>query len=213
MSKRFTDTDKWKKGFIRGLEGAYKLLWFYILDDCDHAGIWQVDFEVARIRIGEQVDKQKAINLFTGRIEIINNGTKWFIRDFIDFQYGELKESNRMHLSVINILNRNAIKPLTSPLQGVKDKEQDKVKDKDKDKGEFLSDWEIWGQSIADGNDQYWEQMRGKKMAKEEIDNFISVAIRNKWSMNTQQEFRRTLKGFSPLTGTTKSPSVNPGKI
>ena len=39
MAKRFTDTDKWKKGFIRNLPTKYKLLWLYILDDCNHAGV------------------------------------------------------------------------------------------------------------------------------------------------------------------------------
>jgi len=118
MPKRFTDTDKWKKPFIRGLQGAYKLLWFYILDDCDHAGIWQVDFEVARIRTGEQIDKQSAINAFGDRIEIFAEGSKWFLRDFIEFQYGQLSDKNRMHLSVINILTKNnigAYKGLISP--------------------------------------------------------------------------------------------------
>lgn len=106
MPKRFTDTEKWKKPFIRGLEGAYKLLWFYILDDCDHAGIWQVDFEVARIRIGEQVDKETAKKLFGDRV-IEFAPFKWFLPDFIFFQYGELSEKNRMHKSVIDILTKN----------------------------------------------------------------------------------------------------------
>ncbi len=141
MAKRFTDTDKWKKPFIRGLQGAYKLLWFYILDDCDHAGIWQVDFEVAQIRIGEKIDEKKALEIFKEKIEVINGGSKWFLRDFIDFQYGSLNPSNRMHLSVINILSKNNIKPHPSPLQGAKDmdKDKDKVKDmvKDKDSRDF----------------------------------------------------------------------------
>lgn len=127
MAKRFTDTEKWKKPFIRGLQGAYKLLWFYILDDCDHAGIWQVDFEVARIRTGEQLDKQAAIAAFGDRIEIFAEGTKWFLRDFIEFQYGQLSEKNRMHLSVINILTKNqlgAYKGLISPQGYGQGKEQ-----------------------------------------------------------------------------------------
>lgn len=111
MAKRFTDTDKWKKQFIRGLEGAYKLLWLYILDDCDMAGIWPVDMEVARIRIGEPVEIPAALRLFGDRIEQLDGGKKWFIRDFILFQYGELKETNRMHLAVINTLKKNNINP------------------------------------------------------------------------------------------------------
>lgn len=114
MAKRFTDTDKWKKPFLRGLDGPYKLLWFYMVDDCDHAGIWQVDFEVARIRIGEQVSYDQALKMFGDRVEVISK-FKWFLPDFITFQYGELKENNRMHQSVITILTKHQIgayKPL-----------------------------------------------------------------------------------------------------
>lgn len=107
MAKRFTDTEKWKKSFLRGLDGAYKLLWFYILDDCDMAGIWQVDLEVARIRTGVQVDGPTALRLFGDRVTQFDGGKKWFVRDFIFFQYGELKETNRMHLAVINTLKKN----------------------------------------------------------------------------------------------------------
>ena len=53
MAKRFTDTNKWQKQFIRKLPSAYKILWIYILDDCDHAGVWTVDTEIASIKIGE----------------------------------------------------------------------------------------------------------------------------------------------------------------
>ena len=141
MAKRFTDTEKYKKAFYRKLPGAYKLFWDFICHDCDHAGIWHVDMEIAQIYIGQdmEVDIDKAIDLFNDgeiRIEIINGGSKWFIRPFIEFQYGALNPNNRVHLSIINILEKNKIKPLTSPLKGVKDKDKDKdkVKDKDKDK-------------------------------------------------------------------------------
>ena len=56
MSKRLTDTEKWKKPFVRGLDDPYKLLWFYILDDCDHAGLWQVDEDVAKILVANKTD-------------------------------------------------------------------------------------------------------------------------------------------------------------
>ena len=55
MAKRMTDTDKWKKRFIRELKPKHKLLWLYILDDCNHAGIWEIDLDVASIRVGEAV--------------------------------------------------------------------------------------------------------------------------------------------------------------
>lgn len=143
MAKRMTDTEKWKKPFLRGLKGAYKLLWLYILDDCDHAGIWIVDMEVASLRIGEQLDAETALRYFTAensdRVQVIHGGQKWFIRDFIEFQYGELNSANRVHKSIIELLKREKIKPLgraiKAPSNGAKDKDQDKDKDQEKDTG------------------------------------------------------------------------------
>jgi hypothetical protein len=138
MAKRFSDSEKWKKPFLRSLQAPYKLFWLYILDDCDHAGIWHVDIEIAEIKIGEKIDKQTAINQFNGKINVIQNGEKWFIKDFIEFQYGTLNPLNRVHESVIKILKKenliNENMELISPLQGAKDKDKDKGKDKEKDK-------------------------------------------------------------------------------
>jgi hypothetical protein len=143
MSKRFTDTNKYKKPFIRGLQGPYKLFWDYLYHDCDHAGIWIVDFTIAQIYLGSDmpVDRAEAFKLFNnGEVRIVefSKGAKWFIVPFISFQYGKLSDNNRVHQSVILVLQENDllkhIKPLTRPLQGRKDKDMDKEKDKDKDK-------------------------------------------------------------------------------
>lgn len=211
MAKRFTDTDKWKKPFIRGLQGAYKLLWFYILDDCDHAGIWQVDFEVAQIRIGEPVNQDEAIKIFGDRVEIFNNGSKWFLRDFIDFQYGPLKETNRLHQSVINILQKQKIGPYKPLAEGqgqeqgiIQGNGQGQIQGQGQGEFEIFDDWIFWGNQIVGGNDAQWEAMRGRKVTRTEMDSFLSVATRNKWKMETQGEFRISLKGFevkSPTNG------------
>jgi len=144
MAKRFTDTNKYKKPFIRGLQGAYKLLWDYLYHDCDHAGIWIVDFEISQIYIGSDmpVNKEKALEFFNKdeiRIVEIDGGSKWFIPSFIFFQYGELNETNRAHNSVINILKKYNLyknKVLLSPLKGAKDKDKDKEQDKVKEREE-----------------------------------------------------------------------------
>ena len=156
MPKRFTDTEKWKKPFIRNLSAPYKLLWLYICDDCDHSGIWQVDIDVAKIRIGEDINEQDAIKFFDDKIIKIDNGNKWFIPSFIDFQYPSgLNPDNKAHGGIIKMLLKyklidDQFKPLISPLQGDKVMVMDKVKDKDKVKEEielpFVSDFfaEIW---------------------------------------------------------------------
>lgn len=167
MGKRFTDTNKYKKPFIRGLQGAYKLLWDFLYHDCDHAGIWIVDFEIAQSYIGKDmpVNAKHALTYFNdGEVRIIeiDNGKKWFIPSFIEFQYGQLTEKNRAHASVIQILLKHNLidssfkvktnKPHTSPLQGGKDmdmdKELDTEKEKDKDPIDF-SKPDIDGDSIV----------------------------------------------------------------
>ncbi len=140
MAKRFTDTSKWKKQFIKRLSVEAKLFWIYICDDCDHAGIWEVDFEVAKLRLGILSTESQILDELKENIQVFDGGTKWFIPNFIEFQYGELKEENRVHSSVISILKKYNIKPLISPLQGVKDKDKDKDMDKDKDKGEDIKE-------------------------------------------------------------------------
>tara|TARA_R100001163_G_scaffold7224_2_gene7644 strand:- start:2875 stop:3525 length:651 start_codon:yes stop_codon:yes gene_type:complete len=106
MAKRFTDTDKWKKGFIKRLPAKYKLLWLYILDDCNHAGIWDTDFEVASIRIGSKISEKEASKVLSEQIKIFDGGNKWFIPKFIDFQYGQLNENVNAHKSVIKLLDK-----------------------------------------------------------------------------------------------------------
>jgi len=159
MAKRFTDTEKWKKPFIRSLKAPYKLLWLYICDDCDHSGIWQVDIEVAEIRIGEKLDYNKAILYFNDKIIPLDNGSKWFIPSFIEFQYPSgLSENNKAHTGIIKNLERykseiENYKPLNSPLQGDKVMVKDKVKVMDKEKVQvilpytsdnFIKYWDLW---------------------------------------------------------------------
>ncbi len=143
MAKRLTDTEKWKKALIRGLPAAYKLLWFYICDDCNHAGIWEVDFEVAQVRVGEKLDPNKALDLLQTKVLVFDAGRKWFIPSFVTFQYKNIKAQDRATKSVVDLLLKyNLIdadynivtieedpnKGLTRPIDGCKGM----VKDKDK---------------------------------------------------------------------------------
>jgi hypothetical protein len=144
MAKRFTDTDKWKKKWYRGLTPANKLFWQYITDNCNHGGIWEVDFGLAAFQIGVQLDENEINAAFGERVTLLDNGEKWFIKGFVEFQYGELRQNNNAHRSVSQILskyglspsNAGASQPLVSRRVGDKAKDQDKelVKEKDQDK-------------------------------------------------------------------------------
>ena len=142
MAKRFTDTGKWKKKWIRELSPEMKLFWFYLLDNCDHAGIWEVDIELAAFQIEVELDESEILNTFNRKIVPFKSG-KWFVPKFIVYQYGELNKSNRAHNSVIKILTKYGLyKGLNKVEQGsystpeeAKDKDMDKelVKVKDKE--------------------------------------------------------------------------------
>jgi len=138
MAKRFTDTNKWRKGLLRNLKPHHKLLWLYICDECDHAGIWEVEFDVASLRLGYDYDEAECLSVLGSKIVQIDGGTKWFIPSFISFQYGELNSNNRVHKSIIDILNHYELSPLQAPYKapcnGAMDKDKDKDTDKDTDK-------------------------------------------------------------------------------
>lgn len=148
MAKRFTDTEKWKDEWFLELEPLMKLLWIYILDTCDYAGVWKVNFRLASYSIGTALDRQSALNALGERVHVISID-KWHIPKFITYQQkGLLNPGNKAHKGIINLLEYHNIqsspfiapsKPLGSKadlIEGVQVKEQVKVSVKD---SSFLS--------------------------------------------------------------------------
>ena len=133
MSKRFTDSSKWDKGFFSDLNAKMKLTWLYLCDKCDHAGVWDINIKLLNFQTGESCTIEEIESTFAGKIYIKDG--KLLILPFIEFQYGSLNPNNRVHQSVISKLEKLGLyQPLLSPLQGAKDKEEDKDKLKYKEK-------------------------------------------------------------------------------
>lgn len=105
MAKRFTASDKWKDKWFSELSSKYKLFWIYLLDECDFAGFWEVNFKAASFFIGEEIDEKEAEIIFNKRFIKVNED-KWFIPKFISFQYGELSATSKMHKNIIEKLNK-----------------------------------------------------------------------------------------------------------
>lgn len=148
MSKRLTDTLKWSDPWFMDLPSKYKLFWFYILDNCDHAGIWKVNFKVASFYIGEHLEPSEVRRFLSGRITSIENDLYWQVNKFIDFQYGGIK-TDSVGKSIVKILQKhNIYEGLSSPYEGTMVKDKDKVKDMVKVKDEEqVSKIEIVGSS------------------------------------------------------------------
>jgi len=140
MGKRFTEISKWTNNtWYRNLPPLYKLFWNYLCDMCDNVGVWYEDIAQASFHIGEEIDKDKALKLFNGRVILFPNKKddeiKWFLKEFCDFQYGELKEdtTNKAHISYINTLKKHGLwKGHTGGINVPQEKEKDTEKEKDK---------------------------------------------------------------------------------
>ncbi len=106
MAFRLTDSEKWRTVWFRKLPYDYKLLWLYIYENCNHAGIINFDLEIIEAFIGHEYDKQKIRKLFKGKYKPLSNGEKWFIDDFIKINYknGNLDTNNKVHKSAVDIL-------------------------------------------------------------------------------------------------------------
>jgi len=146
LKKRFTDTEKWQ-GWFRKLSIEHKLLWVYINDACDCTGVWIPDFELAAFKIGCEIDPKAATEAFKDHIEVLKDG-RWWISGFIGFQYGELSENCKPHLSILKALKGHGLHLTHNSRKGIQrvykgypkgihtleEKEKEKEKDKEQEK-------------------------------------------------------------------------------
>ena len=134
MAKRFTDSRKWNDPFFAELSNKYKLLWIYLLDTCNHAGIFKVNMKMMNFCLNEVFEKENILKTFGDRVKVINSD-KWFIPKFVSFQYGSLDVNSNPHKSVIKTLEKERV--TQAYLKGcltLKDKNKDKDKDKERKK-------------------------------------------------------------------------------
>lgn len=109
MAKRFTETKKWEDPWFQDLDPTLKCVWGYILDHCDNAGVWVVNTKMAEFSIGAKLDWAAVFEAFAGRILPIDDGKKWWIRRFIEFQYGRLSRDCKPHLPILSLLEKHGI--------------------------------------------------------------------------------------------------------
>lgn len=103
MAKRFTDTTKWKRPWFRSLGLHGKVLWQYLIDDCDHAGLWIADFDLVSFQVGFKVDEPRLAELLGDKIVKIADD-KYFIPSFFEFQYADCKDGFKAKQSALKLL-------------------------------------------------------------------------------------------------------------
>ena len=133
MGKRFTDTEKWGDPWFRNLLQEYQVFWIYLLDNCDSAGVWKVDFEMAEFCLKQPLKEKELLVVFKDRVVPFEKGDRWFIPKFISFQYGTLDENCRPHKSVLNLLKVYKIERYLKGINTLKDKTRQDNTRQDKD--------------------------------------------------------------------------------
>ena len=143
MAKRFTDTEKWKDDWYLSLSNDYRIVWQWLLDNCNHAGICKPSINLMNMMSNTSIDEKLLIEIMSDRVLKINN--IWFIPKFLKFQYGTLNSKKPAVISVVNELKKNNLLELvselfsndyvmiTEPLENSYETIKDKDKDKDKD--------------------------------------------------------------------------------
>lgn len=110
MAKRLIDTGIWQKEWFGELSLKSKVLVFYILGNCDCAGVFEANYRNLKFYIGETITEKDILSI--KQIAKLPNG-KFYLADFIQFQYGvEIRELNpkfSVHKGVIKILEKNGI--------------------------------------------------------------------------------------------------------
>lgn len=128
--KRFTETNKWADPWFRKLAPKLKCLWMFMCDQCDSAGVIEMDYEVVSMLIGATIGVEDVVALGS-RVEMLPCG-KWWIVRFIPFQYGTLSLECKAHGPAFASLDSYGLHERVSKgyrkgLDTPKDKEKEKV--------------------------------------------------------------------------------------
>lgn len=111
MAKRLTDSTKWNDNWFTNLPMDMKLVWIYLLDSCDHAGVYKVNLKLLRFQTDCERTESEIIEYLKDRIYIKND--KWFIPKFITFQYKNFFTSNTPAIKSARelLISHNIIEP------------------------------------------------------------------------------------------------------
>lgn len=102
MAKRLTDTDKWKDDWYLSLSNDDKIVWQWLLDNCNHSGVCKRSVTLLNLMCRVNYTEEKMLSIMEDRILVKDN--IWFIPKFIKFQYPTLLSAKPAIFSVVKDL-------------------------------------------------------------------------------------------------------------
>lgn len=196
MAKRFVDTEIWNKAWYQELTLKEKILVKYIFEQCDCAGVWDINFRLASFIIGESVSFEDIENINKKNLlfEVFNEN-KIFVIDFIKFQYGSLSENCKPHKPIIEKLKKYNLleRVLKGYSKGIETlEEQEQVQEQVKEK-EIEKEIECFGEHlnvvlVKGDYEKLLTTYQSKKLVNEAIED-LGTAIRT----GKEQPYRESL--------------------
>lgn len=105
--KRFTATEKWDDPWFWELSPQAKLLWLFLCDHCDGAGIIQINLRFASMKIGLPVN-EKHLTELESRLHKLEC-SKVLIIGFIRFQFGSLSRDCKPHNPIFASIDKHGL--------------------------------------------------------------------------------------------------------
>jgi hypothetical protein len=105
MTRRYTESEKWKDTWFRKLSPSEKLFLLYLYDECDVAGFWEIDTELASFQTGlSSIEIIEAMKGLSRACEI--NGENLWVKRFVRYQQPTypLNPANNAHKTIIQKL-------------------------------------------------------------------------------------------------------------
>ncbi len=130
MSKRFIDSGLFADSWFMQLKQDEKLLWIYLITNCDHAGIIELNVPLVSFLTGI-ADVEKTLRSFGDRMVNVR-ANYYFLPGYIKFQYGELRETVNVQRSAIRRLEEFGLWDSESGCITVPDRHQKRQEPKKK---------------------------------------------------------------------------------
>jgi hypothetical protein len=164
MAKRFIDTEIWMKEELLDSTLEQKLLFFYIITQCNNIGVFSISLRMVSFQVGFNVDEDMLLSS-PMNIEKLDNGKFWPPK-FCQHQYGELRESCKPHKRYMDDLKKEGLFDrvcigYTKGIETLEEKEKEEEQDKDNDKvkikkkksDDYPNDFkEFWDNSMKTGS-------------------------------------------------------------
>jgi hypothetical protein len=103
-------TEKWKDKWFRQLKPSHKLLWLYLLDNCDISGIIESDIDLWKRDVGFRINETEFLQVFSGRLLPIPNTDYIWIPKFIEIQQRckieDLNPENNAHKGILKSIEK-----------------------------------------------------------------------------------------------------------